>query len=252
MRVNHLLSLLAITALFSCKKETEEFQTEPLSSYLPTQTGKYITYRTDSTVVTAFGAGLITKSYQEKHQVDAMVTDNLGRPAYRVFRYIRDTAGTSPWQPTGSYFITPLANSVEVVDNNLRFVKLTSPLKEGGSWEGNNFLPDDPFLSKYDIQTGDALSREDWDYEYTNVGGSVTLNGKTYANTITVDVINDRHNAPVTDPAIYGNFSSAVDKYAKGIGLVYQEFILWEYQPTGGQRTGYSGFGVKRSIIDHN
>ena len=44
------------------------------------------------------------------------------------------------------------------------------------------------------------------------------------------------------------------DRYARGIGLVYQEFIMWEYQPPHenvpvGQTTG---FGIRRSMIDHN
>jgi hypothetical protein len=252
MRFRYSFFLLAVVLFVGCKKETEEFKTEALSTYLLTQPGKYITYRTDSTATAPFGTRLVTRSYQEKHLVDALMTDNLGRPAYRIFRYIRDTSGTGPWQPTGSYFITPLTNSVEVVDNNLRFIKLVSPIKEGNSWQGHRYLPSDPFVSRYDIQTGDALADPDWDYTYESVGGSESINGKTYGNTVTVDIINDRRNAPVTDPAAYGNLSFAMDKYAKGIGLIYQEFILWEYQPNTGQRTGYSGFGVRRSIIDHN
>src|SRR5438309_968141 len=55
MRVHQLFFFLAIVTISSCKKETETLQTEALSSYIPTQTGKYITYRLDSTIFTNFG-----------------------------------------------------------------------------------------------------------------------------------------------------------------------------------------------------
>src|SRR5215207_4729977 len=100
MRVQFLFTLLASILLFGCDKETEEFQAEPVTPYLPLQTGKYITYRIDSTIFTNFGANMVVRSYQEKHQVDNQLTDNLGRPSYRVFRFIRDTNGTSAWKPS--------------------------------------------------------------------------------------------------------------------------------------------------------
>lgn len=250
MRANHLLAVLAAILLFSCKKETEQFQTEALSTYLPTQTGKYITYRTDSLIFTNFGGASVVHSYQEKHEVNALTTDNLGRPAYRVFRFIRDTNGVNAWQPSGSYFITPLNNTVEVVENNLRVLKLSSPIKEGNSWKGNRYLPTDPFGSFYEFSNDDNMA--DWDYTYSNVEGSITLGGKTYPNTITVDQINESTNAPVTNFNAYGYINYSTDTYAKGIGLVYQQVIMWEYQPPSSGRPGYRGFGVKRSILDHN
>src|SRR5687768_5595439 len=103
MRAFQFLLLLTSVFLFSCEKEIEEFQTEPLSTYISPQPGKYITYRIDSTLFTNFGATIEVHSYQEKHEVDALITDNLGRPSYRVFRFIRDTNGAGPWKPSGSY-----------------------------------------------------------------------------------------------------------------------------------------------------
>ena len=250
MRAYYLLAFLAASLLFSCKKETEVFQTDALSSYFPTQTGKYITYRIDSTVFPNFGASIAVRSYQEKHEINALTTDNLGRPAYRIFRSIRDTSGTAPWKPSGSYFVTPLDNTIEVVENNLRFLKLSSPVKEGNTWKGNRWLPNDPYGSFYEFSNDDNMA--DWDYTYSKVDGNITLGGKPYANTIKVDQINESTNAPVVNFNAYGYVNYATDTYAKGIGLIYQEVIMWEYQPSSSGRPGYRGFGVKRSIIDHN
>src|SRR5262245_16587815 len=142
MRISLLsiLSLLVLSAFFilSCNKK-EDFKTESINDYMPLAIGKYITYRVDSTVFTNFQRSVEIHSYQVKHVIEAELTDNLGRPAYRVYRYIRDTAGTQSWQPNGSYFITPLQNTAEVVENNLRVIKLHLPIKDGYSWKGNSY-----------------------------------------------------------------------------------------------------------------
>ncbi|HEX8314379.1 MAG TPA: hypothetical protein VF609_05280 [Flavisolibacter sp.] len=248
MRANFFYFLLACVLLFSCKKETEVLETVAPSTYFPTSTGKYISYRLDSTVVINFGGNIVVKSYQEKHQVDALTTDNLGRPAYRVFRFTRDTLGTTAWQPSGTYFITPTENAVEVIENNLRFLKLAGPVTEGKTWTGNKFLPLDPYGPLYEFFNDDGMV--DWEYFYESTGNA-TINGKQYQNVLTVEQINDVSNIPVTVDAV-GYKNRAVEKYAKGIGLVYQELLMLEYQPTSSPRSGFKGFGVKRSIIDHN
>lgn len=251
MRLHHLTALsLCAVLIFSCKKETETFETEVPVEYLPTQTGKFVTYRVDSTVFTNFGTVTTTRSYQEKHEIDARTTDNLGRPSYRVFRYIRDTAGTQAWKPSGSYLVTPTTNTVEVIENNLRFLKLAAPIREGKSWLGNQHLPQDAYDS-YSFSNDDIMA--DWEYSYTGVGETLSLNGKTVNNVITVLQVDEAVNAPNTQPQAYGYINYSVEKYAKNIGLVYQELIMWEYQPNPSGGNGYkNGFGVKRSMLAHN
>lgn len=237
--------------LFGCKDQLEEFKTEPPSDYYPLQAGKYITYRLDSTVFTNLGRTQETHTYQEKHTVDAQITDNLGRTAYRVFRYLRDSAGSGGWQPAGSYMVTPLQNSVEVSENNLRTIKLYAPLKEGTVWKGGRYLATDPYSTQYSFSNDDNMN--DWDFTVEAVAESLTLNGKTVNDVITVKGIDESFNVPITDARLYASKSYAVEKYAKGLGLVYQELVLWEYQPNPTGASPYTiGFGVKRSLLDHN
>jgi hypothetical protein len=247
-----LYSLIASALFISCKSDKEEFKTEPLADYIPTTAGKYIIYQVDSTVFTNFGRNTEVHVYQEKHVVDAKITDALGRESYRVFRFIRDSAGTQPWAPSGSYMITPTAGTVEMIENNLRFIRLVSPITVDGTWKGNRFLPDEPYDPIYEFNNDFDIA--DWDYTYTSVGESITLHNQTIDDVITVDGINDVVNVPVTDPANYGSINYEQEKYAKGIGMVFQELTMWEYQPnTGGSGGGFKvGFGVKRSMIDHN
>lgn len=248
MRAHFFLFLLASILFFSCKKETEEFQSDAVSDYLLIKPGKYITYRLDS-MVTLRAAPFVTNSYQEKHQVDALITDNLGRPSYRIFKYLRDTAGTGPWVPAGTYQITIADKTAEVIENNLRFLKMASPVKEGTTWSGNRFLPTDTYKLLYDVDAGGI---DLWESTYAETEGAVTFNGKTYSDVLTVEGYNESRNAPVIDGNSFGFQYYSKEQYAKGLGLLFQEYIVWEYQPLNSNRPGYRGFGVKRRIIDHN
>ena len=140
MRSKNLIPCLAAIAFLfsftSCEKKTEEFTTEAIAEYLPLTVGKYISYRLDSTVFTNFGRNEETHRYQVKHVVDAQVTDNLGRPSFRILRYLRDSSGTQPWVENGTYFITNLTDQAEVIEDNLLRIgqeALTNVIKHSGA-----------------------------------------------------------------------------------------------------------------------
>jgi hypothetical protein len=252
MRYRPGLLAIAVVMLFSCSKKTEQFDTEAISDYLPLQPGKYITYRIDSLVFTNFQRDIETHSYQVKHLVDTIVTDAIGQPSYRVYRFIRDAAGTGQWVSNGSYFITPLADQIEVVENNLRFIKLHAPMKEGNSWKGNKFLPTDPYEA-LGYTFGNDDNMKNWDYTYDRFEPSVTYNGETYSDVWTVEQEDASKNVPITDPQFIAFKTRSVEQYAKDIGLVYRQHEIWEYQPnTTGPDPYYIGFGVTMWMIDHN
>jgi hypothetical protein len=257
-RLHLITAVFACFVFFSCDRTIEELTSEPPSNYLPLQAGKYITYRVDSTVFTNFGTTVAVRSFQEKHIVDAKITDALGRESYRILRFTRDTAGTQPWAPAGTYAITPTDNTIEVTENNLRFVKLVKPVKQDNSWKGNHYLPDDAYDPLFSFSIVDA-GMKDWDYTYSSMGDAVTIKGQTYIDVLTVDVIDivdnaNENNATVINSNTVASVNQVQDKYAKGLGLIYQKFVMWEYQPpNGSNQTGAKvGFGIVRSIIDHN
>jgi hypothetical protein len=253
------LSMLAIVAItfFSCNEKEEFISDKKVSDYLPLTVGKYITYRIDSLVFTNFGRSSEIHRYQVKHVIDAQITDNLGRPSYRVYKFIRDSVGIQPWVSNGSYFITPVStqlelDQLELIEDNLRFIKMHLPIKDGFSWKGNRYLPTDPYGSKYFFSNDDNM--ENWDFNYDGGISSFSYRSNNYADVLTVEQVDDATNAPVTNTSLYGSKNRSVEKYAKNIGLVYREHTLWEYQPnTGGSGGGYqTGFGITQWMIDHN
>jgi hypothetical protein len=247
------LSLLAffVSILYSCNK-TEEFTSEPLADYMPLAQGKYITYRLDSLVFTNFGSTDEIHSYQEKHVIDSVFTDLLGHTSYRVFTYQRDTTGTQPWIPTGTYYITPLNDQVEWMDeNNFRAIKMHLPLRDGFTWKGNKYLVSSPYSSIYNFSNDDNI--EDWEYYYDGPPSSFSFKGINYTDVYSVEQIDEAYNVPITIPTAYAAKSRVVERYAKNIGLIFKQNELWEYQPNPGGPNPYkTGFGITMWMIDHN
>jgi hypothetical protein len=344
--LTHCLSAaFIILAIVSCKKETEvpdghDYEAARLAEILPLQVGKTITYQTDSLVFTNFNRNEEIHSYIEKDTIDNQFLDAMGRTSYRVTRFMQDMNALRPWFSSGTYFITPTSSTVEVIENNLRFVKLAVPLRQGTTWNGNLYLPDEPYSTMYNFSNDNRMDiwaytysklNDEFSYNSTKLNDIVTVTGIDYANladTITVsgnaanvsskttvylrgtasDTIRITAGTPVPNASIlalynrtnqplslngiavpagqgrtyefvngnwtfgtkdnngnridvlnpelpFGSRSLMVDKYAKGIGLVYQEYVLWEYQykiSNGNDDGTKTGFGVKRRMINHN
>lgn len=258
------IALLLLTTASGCKHEVETYTSETLADYLPLTEGKYIIYQLDSTIFIGFTLSADVHHYQEKQLVGAPIADNNGRQTFPVYRYLRDSAGSLPWAVAGTYYITPTGKTMEVVENNLRTVRLTLPVKPGFSWKGNGYLPDDAYAPAYDFSNDNSLNV--WEYTY-GTPGTETMGNTTLKDVVPVLHISDTLNvksdfkAAVDTLPAYRDFS--VDKYAKGIGLVYQELVLWELEPNSSidnstrppSRTFspfYKGFGVKRTLLEHN
>ena len=234
--------------LAGCDKKNDDFASDAVTDYFSLQTGKYILYRLDSTRYD--GANLVETvvSYLAKDTVEGPATDNLGRAGWRVVRYLLDTSNNY-WQPMLTYHVIPSRENIEVNEANFRFLKLTLPIKEGRSWRGNGYLPDNPYESIYEFSNDEDM--QDWEYTYQDVGASVTINNKNYDSTITVVQIADSTNLPI-QPNIPASKTYWVEKYAKGIGLVFKEVYIWEYQPPTNVPAYKQGFAIRMTIIDHN
>ena len=251
-----LLLILALAlAITSCKKTTYTYPANPLTNYfLSLQVGKYITYRLDSLNFYYYGQLDTTTSYLAKDSVEQASMDNSGRPIWLVTRYLSDTLGTA-WTPNETYTVTPSTQTIELTENNLRFIKLAFPMDEGFTWTGNTYLPYDPYHGYFTYSDDSHLSLGLWNYTYQNVDKPYILSGKTYDSTVTVLQENDSINVPIVDPTSFASRTYWSETYAKHIGLVYRHTEMWEYQPPTPNQTqsGYKiGFQMTIRMIDHN
>ena len=234
-----------VILLNSCKKRVDDFTSASITDYYPLEVGKYITYNLDSTVFINFGQRDTVIRYQVQDKVDAQITDNNGKPAYRIIRYIRKNE-TQDWLPNSTFMAVPTDNSLEFIENNLRYIKLKLPITEGFSWMGNSYI--DTYSLNSDVKYLDV-----WQYTYDSLNLPLTLGNLIIDSTVTV---NEKDEFLGQDPNIngteYAEKNYSVEKYAKSIGLVYKEFLHWEYQGPQSSSPGYTGYGVKLSMIDHN
>lgn len=247
---NIFLAALIVTVLLSACKKTDDFKMTDINEYAPLQTGKYVIYKCDSVRFGVQGS-LTTKEYhyEVKYEVDSLITDNLGRPAYRVYRYIRDTA-TKPWVRDNTAMAVNVGSSYEFIENNFRYIKLKQPFTDGFSWKGNAFINtnvSDDFNYGY---------LDGWDYTYDSVNAPLTLGSITLDSTLKVSQRDETVGFP-DDVQSYSEVNYGVEYYAKGIGLVFKKLYHSEYQPPAPDGTTEGkfitgSFGVTLTMIDHN
>jgi len=230
----------------ACKKSSETFESASIADYSPLEVGKYITYQLDSFVYTNFGVNTAVRSYQAKHLVEAQITDNLGRPAYRVVRFIRKTA-TQPWMSDATFMAVNTGTALEFTENNLRYTKLKVPVRDFYSWKGHSYI------DTYSINS-ELKYMDDWDYVYDSVNMPAKVGTFMLDSTLRVDQRDEIIGFPQL-PGSYSEVNYGMEKYAKGIGLVYRRFFHSEYQPpTPGQGGRFvdGSYGVTLTMIDHN
>lgn len=240
-----LFTAVLTLVLVACKKQ-EDFTSADIEDYSPLVVGKYITYQLDTFRYLPFSLKDTTLTYQVKHVVDAQITDNLGRPAYRIIRYIRKTS-QNPWVPDNSFTAINTGSSLEFIENNQRFLKLKLPVRDGYSWKGNSFI------DTYSLNS-DVRYLDDWDYVYEGLNEPLKLGGIQLDSTVKVSQRDEVIGIP-SNASSYSEKNFSAEIYAKGIGLVYRKFLHTEFQPaTPGSASAYAdgSYGVTLTIIDHN
>ena len=249
---NWLIIILLLTGFVACENRKEELMTESVADYYPLQVGKYITYRVDSLVFLLNGTRSETHKYQVKHTIQSEVKDAAGRKSFLVNRLIRNEAGAGPWLENGNYVVTPLPERIEVVEHNLRSIRLANPLTRGFTWKGYSYYPLFPYKSIFEMDAGNDMNT--WQFAYSNFGDT-TVNGNQYQNVWTVTQNDFVLNIPPPNNQSLGLKEVGLEQYAKGIGLVYRNYEVYEFQPghvDNAYQPTYTGFGVTMWMIDHN
>ncbi len=130
-----------------------EVEENTLYRYFPLEPGSFIVYSVDSIIhrydddLTNNPDSLIdTFKYEVKEVVDSDFIDGEGDVAWRISRYYRDN-DSSDWNFTTLWTAKVTNQSAQRVEENIRFVKLSFPIKLNKSWNGNyyNFLPEEDY-----------------------------------------------------------------------------------------------------------
>jgi hypothetical protein len=226
--------LFAIVLIPSCQKDAEKFSLEYKYEYFPLDSGRYWIYRVDSITFNNNTTPTTrdTAVFYVRERVESIYPDNANRPTARIERSRRnDTIGN--WSIIDIWFANRTQTTGEKSEENLRFVKLLFPPREGQTWKGNQY-----------IQVTESIKwLNNWDYVAQTLDVPATTGGISFDSTLTVLQRDDEN-------LIEKSFSS--ETYAKNVGLVYKELLhLTKEDVTAPWTEPRSGFILKMTIVDY-
>lgn len=234
--------LLIVFALFSCKKQTQSLNIIALNDLYPISVGKVFIYKLDSINTADFGEKLVTNSYHAKDSVESTFLDASQRTSFRIYRYTRDTLDVQDWAFAGTYYSTITNEKVEVNDNNLRFITLANPVSYNTVWLGNSYINT--------VLPSPYYFLDNWSYQYQNINSPFTCLKGNIDSTTTV--LQQDYQVPQSgfDAAQYNEKNYSIEVYAKGIGLIYKDFLHYVWQPN--TRTYQDdSYGIRLNLIDY-
>lgn len=240
-----LFAVLFLTVLQTCKNESIPVPVDESLSYFPLQVGKYVEYRMDSVIFDVV-SGKKTKdtsiSYLREVVADTF-TDLAGKKAYRLERFFKK-APSDPWtiQSVWTAQITP--NGYERTEDNLRFIKMIFPMVPAQEFNALVYIDTE---QPYYIADEPVTIYRQWGYQKVEKTNQKERIGLFNLDEVATVLLNNSRNV------IEKRY--AVEKYAKGIGLVYKEMQILDCQSCPGSTLDTDaerGFILRQIMTAHN
>ncbi|MCE3226521.1 MAG: hypothetical protein K0S32_1072 [Bacteroidetes bacterium] len=198
-----LLILFPVLIVLSCtKKKVPENESLLGLDYYPTNQGKYVIYDVDSTVYGDLNKDTTQAKYRIKEKIADSFTDNEGKPAIRLERYVKmfnpnKPYDSIPWTMKEVWMLNADKKSIQLSEGNTRFTKLVFPVQKDATWNGNA-----------------RNTIGEWMYMYDYIDKKETVNGINLSEVLYVKQRYFRTEI---------SFENYYEKYAKGVGLVYRQ-----------------------------
>jgi len=128
---------LILFVFLGCSKQQSQ-QAEMFYEYFPDAPGHFVVYDVDSVVYDDFTGQTLTYNYQVKELIESRFIDGEGTESLRLERYIRQTASDS-WEIKNIWQARRLPSRAEKTEENVTFIKLVFPPRQGQQWNGNAY-----------------------------------------------------------------------------------------------------------------
>ena len=214
------LHILIVTVLLitGCSKAEEVDPVDLGYGYYPTKVGSWVEYQVDSLWRDDRFNIRDSVSYRLRQVIESTYTNPEGRMAWRVHRMVQDTAGT--WRVRDVWSTTVNGISAELTEENERRQKLTFPVRFGRTWDINVY------------NTVPELT-----VSYNEVDMPWTVNGMTFDSTAQL------LQTVQANPIVRRDFE---ERYAKGVGMIYKNWV-----ETNTQVGGTEGFYFTMVAVAH-
>lgn len=213
------LLLFIIVLIAACKDETEPLISDYNYDYFPLKIGKYWVYEVDSIYFSEGTSGIRkdTVKIQAREAILDRFVDEKGDTIYKVERYERKQANES-WKIKKVFTLNRNRTQAIRTEDNLRFVKLTFPLDRNSRWTSTAFVPDGLSLV---FGSGIEVFKY-WQSSVEALDEPQTLGNLKFDKTALVMQANRKN--------IITEYRVVKEVYAKGIGLVESEWLIYNTQ----------------------
>ena len=186
---------ITIIIIGSCNKQ--EYDSNLYHEYFGFSEGRYIDYNVMEVNHDANAAITHdTSIYQLRTLISDTIVDNIGRTCRKFIRYRKDSVGAD-WSVSDVWSAVIDGGRAELVEENLRLIKMGFPVHMGTKWKENAF----------NINASDYAP----EFSYTRIHAPLDFNGISYDSTAHIE---KKGNLSYVDYNIHKEI------YAKNIGLI--------------------------------
>ena len=231
--INRIIILSSLIILFvACsKEEASNTPSYDIHNYYPIEIGAEYVYLVDSIYHDDFNDQVDTFQFQLKEVYTDTFIDLNGDLSYRIERYKRfknDSVAYEnlDWVVSDVWWVTKKDNSIERVEENIRVINLTQPIKVNREWNGNAYN-----------------QRGFWEFEYDSINNTF----RDFSNTVKIV----QRELPTNRISV----ETYLEYYAKDIGLVGKIIIDVESQNSSSPlpviERVEKGFQYRQVLIDY-
>lgn len=240
---------ILLVSVNGCKKEYETVSLTADANYFPDDSGTFVIYKVDSILYNDFFFNSDLSQYQRstsyflKEKITEQFIDNLGRTARKIERYVTDDTLLHPFVEVNNvWYQIKTDRNVEVIEDNIRYVKLTFPVSKSSEWKGNKY-----FLNEIPFQPlKNSNIKFDWTYTVADKDVAYSNGFKVFDSTLTILQIADSSKV---------NKLFSEEKYARKIGLVNKELWRLDAQPIPGEpnflKSKLNGFIYRQTALSY-
>lgn len=253
--MDRLLPFVLLLVLSACSEESENVPLDFGYDYFPLEVGKYRIYQVDSVIYDPkVNFTAIDSSHsQMKEEIAGTFVDNSGAVVYRVERSFRPTAD-EPWQISKVFVQSVDEIRAFQIEDNLRVIKMTFPLRVGEEWNANVFFDSTEIIIPV---AGEAINLyKDWSWKVLSTRSPLTLGNLSFSDVATFQL---------SDSENLIEQRRAFEQYASGIGLIYRELNILDTQcqvccngdfincgEIAWGEKAEKGFSVSQQLIEYN
>jgi hypothetical protein len=228
----YLLILMISILSISCKKNEVLVGNQSVDlSFFPVHTGYWTEYEVDSTVhydsddIFEVDTDIGYFHFFVREEFDLPFVNGENQNTAVINRYRRDN-DTLPWTYMNKWTANVDPYSAQKVEDNVRFVRLSFPIKSNASWNGNAY---------------NFFSEEEYSYE--DLYEPMTFGNLHFDSTVTV---------------LQNDFTSRINKiykkeiYAAHAGLVYKQLDSVNTKMTNSGTIILTGLEYKLTLLNYN